>query len=736
MKKSLQKVLAIVLCAVLLTGTVSAAYAIKNDNEKQAEPAPAPKAETKAEDAELSKDETVYVIAGADGAVKKIIVSDWIKNALGADTINDKSELSGIENVKGEETYTINGENARVWDAQGNDIYYQGNIEKELPVNMAISYTLDGKAISPEELAGKSGHVVICFDYQNNQYETVKIDGKNEKIYVPFVMLTGMLLDTDVFTNVDVSNGKLINDGDHMAVVGIALPGLQENLGIDRKDFEISDYVEITADVQNFQMEMTMTVATNEPFSKLDSDKLNNTDDLTESLNQLGDAMNQLASGSSDLYDGLCTLLEKSDELVSGINQLASGAGELKTGAGSLSSGAQQLQAGAASLSSGLNTLASNNDTLNGGAYQVFQSLLATANSQIAASGLSLPALTMGNYADVLTSAIASLDESAVYQTALSQVTAAVEANRQVITDKVTEAVETQVKSQVTSAVQANVTQQVTAAVQETVTSQVISQATGGMTKEEYDAAVAAGVVDADTQATIDAAIAEQMGSEAVQQTILDNATAQMASDEIQTTISAKTAEQMTTEDIQNTIAQNVEAQVQQAIADNMASDAVQGQLAAASEGAKSLISLKTSLDSYNAFYSGLIAYTNGVAEAASGAGTLKTGTDDLAAGAAALYTGTDTLYGGISQMQSSAPALIDGITQLRDGSMRLSEGLQTFNDEGVQKLLEAVDGDLGSLLARLRATIDVSKNYKSFAGISEDMDGQVKFIFRMESIG
>lgn len=735
MKKSLQKILAIVLCAALLTGTVSA-YALRGEKNNVQEPSPAPKAETKTEEKELCKDETVYVIAGSDGAVEKIIVSDWIKNALGADDIDDLSELTDIENVKGDETYSMNGGNARIWDAQGNDIYYQGNIEKELPVSMAISYTLDGQSISPNELAGRSGHVVIRFDYQNNQYENVKIDGKNEKIYIPFAMLTGMLLDTDVFTNVDVSNGKLINDGDHMAVVGIAFPGLQEDLGLNQKDLEIPDYVEISADVQNFRMETTMTVATNEPFSKLDSEKLNSADNLTDSLNQLGDAMNQLTSGSSELYDSLCTLLEKSGELVSGIDQLASGAAAVKNGAGSLASGAAQLQTGAASLYTGLNTLAGNNSSLTGGAWQVYATLLSTANAQIAASGLSLPTLTVDNYASVLTGAIASLDESAVYQTALAQVTAAVEANRPVILDKVTEAVEAQVSAQVTSAVQANVTEQVTSAVQETVVAQVISLATDGMTKEDYDSAVAAGMVDAETQAAIEAAITEQMASEAIQQTIVKNTAVQMASADIQAMIASKTAEQMATEDIQKTIAQNVEIQVQQAIADNMASDEVQSKLAAASEGAKSLIALKTSLDSYNAFYSGLIAYTNGVADAAAGAGTLKAGTDDLAAGAATLYAGTDELYGGIALLQNSAPALIDGITQLRDGSMRLSEGLQELNDQGIEKLLDAVNGDLSGLMARLRATIDVSKEYRSFAGISEDMDGQVKFIYRTESIG
>lgn len=734
MKKSILKPLSICLCATLIVGSVGATvYALTSDKTDKTEPT---STITINNDKEISKDETVYVLAGADGTVQKIIVSDWIKNSLGNATLNDKSELSNVENVKGDETYTMNGDNMRVWDAQGNDIYYQGSIEKELPVNLSVSYTLDGKKTAPSELAGKSGHVVIRFDYQNNQYETVEIDGKTEKIYVPFAMLTGMLLDTDIFTNVEVSNGKLINDGDRIAVVGIAFPGLQSNLAVDKEKFELPEYVEISADVKNFEMTTTMTIATNDLFNQINPDELDSIDSLTDSLDDLTDAMGQLMDGSSQLYDGLCTLLEKSSELVAGIDKLAAGAKELKDGAGDLDAGAAKLQDGAAALYAGLNTLSSNNDTLNGGAKQVFEALLSTANTQIAAAGLNVPTLTIDNYAEVLNGVIASLDENAVYEAALSKVTAAVEANRPLIESKVTEAVKEQVTAKVTATVQAKVTEQVTAAVRETVAAQVIPAATNNqMTKETYDAAVAAGMIDANTQAAIEAAIDAQMSSDSVKQTIEQNVSAQMASEAIQNTISSNIAEQMQTQAVKDTIAENIELQVNQAIAENMASDTVQDQLKAASDGAKAIISLKASLDSYNSFYLGLLTYTNGVADAAAGAGQLKSGTDDLKNGTSKLYDGVNALYDGILQIKNGAPALIDGVTELRDGSMKLSDGLKEFNEKGVQKLVDAVDGDLGGLITRVRATVDVSKNYKSFSGLSDEMDGQVKFIYRTESV-
>lgn len=731
MKNRATKFISLALCAVVLFAAVGTSVFALTGEGKESEDENQETTINASAEAETSKDETVYVLAGADGTVQKIIVSDWIKNAMAADSLEDKTELSDIENIKGDESFTLGGDNSCVWDAQGNDIYYQGNIEKELPVQMSVCYTLDGQAIAPEALAGQSGHVTIRFDYQNMQYEEVLLDGKTEKIYVPFTMLTGMLLDTEVFRNVTISNGKLINDGDRIAVVGIAFPGLQEDLAISKEKLDIPDYVEISADVENFEMGMTMTLATTELFGAIDSDKLD-LHELSDAMAELTDAMDQLMDGSSQLYDGLCTLLEKSGDLVSGINKLAEGAAQLKAGAESLDSGAAQLQAGAAQLSSGLNTLNANSSSLNGGARQVFSSLLSMANTQLSEAGLSVPALTIDNYASVLDGVIASLDDTAVYQAALEQVTATVNANRGMIEEKVTEAVQAQVEAEVSA--------QVTAAVQETVTQAVheneaqfraaVIQQALGMTVEEYKAAIEAGLVTQEQQDAVNAAV------EAAMQAEID---ARMQREEIQAQINAVTQqtvwEQMQSDEIQALIASNTELQVQQAISEAMSSDAVQAQLSAAAEGAKSVIALKSSLDSYNAFYLGLITYTSGVSSAAAGANELKTGADALKAGTSELSAGAAELLQGIQTMKDSAPALVDGITQLRDGSMELSDGLKQFNEEGIQKLIEAVDGDLDGLSNRIRVTADVAKHYTSFSGISEDMDGDVKFIYKTDSI-
>lgn len=727
MNKKVTKIIAICLCAVLCLGGAGVAFAQTGSKQESAQPTAAQKAADLQQ--KISKDETVYVLAGADGSVQKIIVSDWLKNELGSASLTDKSGLSNIENVKGDESYSINGDNMTVWDAQGNDIYYQGDIQKELPVGLTVRYTLNGKAVSPEQLKGQSGKVTIRFDYENRQYETVQINGQNQRIYVPFAMLTGMILDNDTFRNVTVTNGKLVNDGDRTVVVGLAFPGLQENLNLSRDQLSIPSSVEITADVTDFSLGMTVTLACNDLFSQLGDVDLGSLD-AAGSLNKLTDAMDQLLNGSSALYDGLTTLLDKSGELAAGVEELAQGAAAIKAGADSLDEGAAELKAGLADLSEGLNKLSANSAALNGGAEQVFDSLLETATAQIRAKGLTVPDLTIENYAEELNKLIKSLDETTVYENALTQVTAAVEKQRPLIKEKVTAAVRQELEAKVTAAVKT----EATTAAQAQVAENVIQTATG-MTKKDYDAAVAAGQIPQATQDAVNAAIQAQLSNPDVQKQINTAVEAQMASETVKNTIKAQTDAQMKTEKVQATISQNVELQVKKAIAENMASDEVQKQLQAASEGSKTLIALKASLDDYNAFYLGLLDYTAGVDEAAEGSDELYAGAGDLKDGTAELRAGAAKLYAGVLQLKDGAPALVSGVTQLKNGAMQLSEGLQQLNKEGIQKLTKLLQDDLGDLTARVQATIDVSRDYRSFSGISDDASGQVKFIYRTDEI-
>ena len=212
-----------------------------------------------------------------------------------------------------------------------------------------------------------------------------------------------------------------------------------------------------------------------------------------------------------------------------------------------------------------------------------------------------------------------------------------------------------------------------------------------------------------------------------------------MESDEIKATIEANINAQMQSQDIKNTIETKTSEQIELLIEQNMNSPEVQQGITEALEkaksGAASISALKVQLDSYNKFYVGLSQYTDGVASAKSGADALSKGASTLKNGTASLSSGMDELFNGILTLKKGAPALVNGVTALRDGAMKLSDGLNEFNEQGVQKLIDAVDGDLAGLLTRLKATVDVSKEYNSFSGISDSMDGQVKFIYRTDSV-
>lgn len=403
MNKLARRITAAGMCAALSLGSVCAAFAQPAGRRSTTAAAAGAGAQQPAE-----KEETVYVLAGADGSTQEIIVSDWLKNPDGSAALYDSSELTDIENVKGDEGFTASG-STLVWDAQGEDIYYQGRTEKELPVSLKVTYSLDGRTVTAEELAGKSGKVVIRFDYESCRYETVEINGTREKIYVPFAALTGVVLDNSVFGNVEISNGKLINDGDRTIAVGLAFPGLQADIAPDSENSVFPDYVEITADVSQMELGMTVTLLSNELFDAADTEKL----DAAALLSALTEGVQALLDGSSELYDGLCTLLDSAYELSAGVDSIVSGAGELASGGNALGSGAAELSTGAESLVSGLNTLSANSAGLNSGAQQVFSGLLSMAYGQIRAAGISIPDLTAENYAEVLDGVISSVDANA-----------------------------------------------------------------------------------------------------------------------------------------------------------------------------------------------------------------------------------------------------------------------------------------------------------------------------------
>lgn len=311
-------------------------------------------------DNDADKDESVYLISDANGNVNKTIVVDHLKNKDKKDTLEDASNLSDIENVKGKEKFTQSGDKL-TWQAGGKDIYYQGTATAEPPVTQKVTYYLDGKEISPENLAGKSGKVKIRFDYTNTTSYTETVNGEKQTVSVPFAAVTGLVLG-DGFENIEVTNGKAEVSDSSSVVLGYALPGLKDSLGIKDGDLDddvnIPEYMEMTADVENFSMPAAMTFVVN-ASDYVSTDGID-TSDLDDMINDLKDASTQLQDGSK-------TLAEGTDTLSDGLSTLQSKLGTFSSGVGTLKSGLKTYTDGVSTLSGGLNTLNSNVPTLSNG---------------------------------------------------------------------------------------------------------------------------------------------------------------------------------------------------------------------------------------------------------------------------------------------------------------------------------------------------------------------------------
>ena len=313
-------------------------------------------------DKEIGKDENVYLISDATGSVYDTIVTDHLINKNLSATLEDQSNLTDIKNVKGSEEFSQNGEKL-TWQADGADIYYQGKTDSEAPVSLKVTYYLDGNEISPEDLAGKSGKVKIRLDYTSNETVTKEVNGKDEDISVPFVAVSGMVLG-DNFKNIQVTNGKYLAQGESNIVVGYAIPGLDDGVKDAAADLdtEIPEYVEVSADVTDFSLDMTVTLLVNGSEMNFsggvdltDLDKL--TDSLSSAGDQLADGSGELSDGATQVSDGAGTLADKMGDLTSGAGSLKAGMESLSSSSGDLSNGVSVINQSAQAIAAGVNTL-------------------------------------------------------------------------------------------------------------------------------------------------------------------------------------------------------------------------------------------------------------------------------------------------------------------------------------------------------------------------------------------
>lgn len=774
-------------------------------------------------DNDADKDESVYLISDANGNVNKTIVVDHLKNKDKKDTLEDASNLSDIENVKGKEKFTQSGDKL-TWQAGGKDIYYQGTATAEPPVTQKVTYYLDGKEISPEDLAGKSGKVKIRFDYTNTTSYTETVNGEKQTVSVPFAAVTGLVLG-DGFENIEVTNGKAEVSDSSSVVLGYALPGLKDSLGIKDGDLDgdvnIPEYVEMTADVENFSMPAAMTFVVN-ASDYVSTDGIDTSDlddminDLKDASTQLQDGSKTLAEGTDTLSDGLSTLQSKlgtfasgvgtlqsglktytdgvstlsgglntlgnstgalvsgADKLNSGAGQLASGSATLKDGLKSYTDGASTLAAGVGNLDAGMDTLKSGTDTLS----QSAPSLVSGVNSlsdgiNTLNKALKTP-MSDEEVAKYKKAAKAGVDAKLADDTNATSYNntkkyAAEKYYNEMTSDSSVEKTVESLKANKTlynmiySTVEAQVKQQIENAIQEYVSNGVSREeaikAICGQDYDKYVEELSTNNTDSQLKAMAKQVLEGVAGSskDAVGTSVADAAKT-----------GAETGAQEAVITGINSTKENISNQInaKQKSGESLVSGATK-----LNEGAKVLAEKLPELTK------GVANLKDGTAQLSAGAAKLTANNDTLNAGATALNAGASQLSAGTQSLMNSVPTLTSGIKQLVDGSNTLvannaqlnsgasqladgtnqivsgvdqlttgsktladgahtlADGMVQFNEEGINKILDAYNGDLKPFTDKLQAVIDAGEEYQTYSAIADGQTGSVKFIYKLASI-
>lgn len=782
-------------------------------------------------DNDADKDESVYLISDANGNVNKTIVVDHLKNKDKKDTLEDASNLSDIENVKGKEKFTQSGDKL-TWQAGGKDIYYQGTATAEPPVTQKVTYYLDGKEISPEDLAGKSGKVKIRFDYTNTTSYTETVNGEKQTVSVPFAAITGLVLG-DGFENIEVTNGKAEVSDSSSVVLGYALPGLNDSLGIKDGDLDgdvnIPEYMEMTADVKNFSMPAAMTFVVN-ASDYVSTDGIDTSDiddminDLKDASTQLQDGSKTLAEGTDTLSDGLSTLQSKLGTFASGVGTLKSGLKTYTDGVSTLSGGLNKLNSNVPTLSNGITTLNSSAKSLNDGVALLnatvsakftdsekktlldqVHSTLESQKSEIEKQAQTTVASQKTAIQKQAQSAV-DLQKTDIQKQAQSTVAdqkediekkaqAAVDDQKEQIKSVAAETVkqqETEIKNQAASAVEQEFTSGKTdyitneakkqlASIKPVIESGVKAQFVQKMAEKnsaitDYDSAktffdqnvgMKDGAAEACVNEQIDTIINNLAGS--VASTAKDaskiaageaayTAASQTAGEAAYTGASlaagtaAYTAARQTAGEAAyagaslaaTTAAYTGASQAATTAAYTGAVSGAEQATITSAEQTKATVAASINQKQANGYslVTGMKALADGTQTLYNSVPTLTSGIKQLVDGSNTLVANNAQLNSGASQLADGTNQIVSGVDQLTTGSKTLSEGAHTladgmvqFNEEGINKILDAYNGDLKPFTDKLQAVIDAGEEYQTYSAIADGQTGSVKFIYKLASI-
>lgn len=635
------------------------------------------------------KSETVYAVMDADGNTTDVSVSEWLKNEGKSNNLSDYSNLKNIKNTSGDEKMSRDG-NKLVWAAKGKDIHYTGDYDGELPVKVKVSYYLNGTKVSADEIAGKKGNVKIRFDYDIN--DSVKENGYS--LTRPYAIVSAVVLSNDNFTNVTVNNGKAVNDGNSTAVVGIALPGMSDNLQINELD--IPDHVTINAKTTNFEIDGTYTVADSGFMNDVDTTKLDDAtgqiDELESALDKLSDASKKLVDGSSKLAKGANKLADSSSQIEEGTETLKDGTGNLKAGVKDLSDGANQLVAGAQDLSSGTTQMKEGTEALN-----------SSVNGADGLAGNNGSAKKLSAGAARVDAGIKQMGETIAAQNdRLAKTAKSISDNLDgVNTEKVNAPSSADVDSALETAIKA-------------------AEASG----------------DQDTINALKNA-KEKLGT---YETNVNDTVSSVNTDKQKITTANQTAKAM----YQSiTSSSNDDLKKLQDGADELKAG-TQALDTAVNVGSTKVPSLSKAVYGLKDGAAQLDAGVNGYTDkdgkfhpgALLGLKSLQEGIKVDTKDKTSLVTGVNKLDAGAGKLVTYMGQLTEGAETLSDGADTLASGMATFNKTGIQKLVSTMkDSDIKSTVNRVKATLDAASDGSFIGGKQEGQSGESKIIFKTDEV-
>ena len=638
-----------------------------------------------------SKSETVYSNLDSNGKEYKTIVSTQLTNEDKSDEITDISNLLNIENTNGDETFKKEG-NQIVWDSNGNNIYYKGESDKQLPVECKITYELNGEEISAEELKGKSGNVKIKINYTNNEKHIVSINGKQVTMYTPFIIVAGTKIDNAKNKNIQITNGKIVDNGESTLAVGIAMPGMQENIGISKSKIDIPEEIEISMETEDFEMGNIIAVVAVKGIDE----------DLTSDLNSMYSQINELANASNEILAGANQLKEGTSELVSGVDQL-------KDGTGAAYAGSKQIKDEVEESTKNLkndNTPAIDSKTLEAIKAQAMQS--ATLSDEQKA-GIAAQAKAAATLSDEQKAGIAAQAKAGA---------------------KLTDAQKAGIAAQAKAAAKLTDAQKAEIAAQAKLTDEQ---------KVKITAQAKAGAEFTETQKT---AIIEQAQkkytetlTEAEKQLILT--VAQNTAYQTATTTALAVAES-TAEATALKVAQSVAESTAEATALKVAQSVAESTAEATAQTVAQSTATRTAETT-------ALTVAQNTATQTAGATATQTATqvgnqakqkftNQVVSQMSTLGTALDELTNGLANIDNGVSALSVGTNKLDSGALQLANGVKTFNEQGISKINNLVNGDLRNIASRVEKMNELANEYNNYAGIQNGMAGEVKFIMITDS--